>query len=138
LARGAGLSAALPHRRDAGHAREGAPAEAARQALPAGAVLANREGHQCTRHTISFHAPDESGDEGVLLRQAQIEQLEARCENLARDVEAARARLEESEAASAARADELAAAREEVAARQKAQHDAQIEQVKLAQQQERY
>ena len=135
---GEGLSGALADWLDGVHACEGTPDEAARQALPAGAVLVNREGHQFTRHTVSFHAPDESGDEGVLLRQAQIEQLEARCENLARDVEAARARLEESEAASAARADELAAAREEVAARQKAQHDAQIEQVKLAQQQERY
>ena len=34
---------------------------------PAGAMLVDREGHQYTRHTIGFHAPDQA-DAGLLAR----------------------------------------------------------------------
>src|SRR5919204_5879067 len=37
---------------------EGHPSASVRAALPAGAVLVNREGDQFTRHTVSLHAPD--------------------------------------------------------------------------------
>ncbi|HET9403418.1 MAG TPA: chromosome segregation protein SMC [Burkholderiales bacterium] len=51
-----------------------AAALAAREGLPAGAMLVTREGHIFTRHTMSFHAPD-SELHGVLSRQREIEQL---------------------------------------------------------------
>jgi chromosome segregation protein len=38
--------------------------------LPPGCVMVNREGHQFTRHTVSFHAPD-AEDAGLLARQAE-------------------------------------------------------------------
>ena len=47
---------------------------AARERLPAGALLVTREGHLFTRHAISFHAPD-SELHGVLTRQREIEEL---------------------------------------------------------------
>jgi chromosome segregation protein len=51
-----------------------AAALAARERLPAGAMLVTREGHIFTRHTMSFHAPD-SELHGVLSRQREIGQL---------------------------------------------------------------
>jgi chromosome segregation protein len=48
-----------------------------RSALPAGGLLVTREGHIYTRHSVSFHAPD-SELHGVLSRQREIEELEAR------------------------------------------------------------
>ncbi|MGH8723821.1 MAG: chromosome segregation protein SMC, partial [Burkholderiales bacterium] len=97
---------------------EGTPDRRMREALPAGAVMVNREGHQFTRHTVSFHAPDPA-DEGLLARQAEIEELEKRCGELA-------ARLQAAESASQALDDELAAL-----------HDAQIEGLKRSQAHER-
>ncbi|OGA23364.1 MAG: chromosome segregation protein SMC [Betaproteobacteria bacterium RIFCSPLOWO2_02_FULL_67_26] len=47
---------------------------AARERLPAGALMVTREGHVFTRHAVSFHAPD-SELHGVLTRQREIEQL---------------------------------------------------------------
>ena len=87
---------------------DGAGALAARERLPAGAVLVTREGHSFTRHTVSFHAPD-SELHGVLSRQREIEQLGgalteagAECDRAReaaaaaeRDVDARRARLDE-------------------------------------------
>ncbi|HUF81214.1 MAG TPA: chromosome segregation protein SMC, partial [Burkholderiales bacterium] len=53
---------------------DAAAALAARERLPAGAMLVTPEGHIFTRHTLSFHAPD-SELHGVLSRQREIEQL---------------------------------------------------------------
>ncbi len=97
---------------------EGTPERRMREALPAGAVMVNREGHQFTRYTVSFHAPDPA-DEGLLARQGEIEELEKRCGELA-------AKLKAAEAASQAIEDELAAL-----------HDAQIEGLKRSQAHER-
>ena len=116
---------------------EGTPGSEARAALPAGAVLVNREGHQFTRHTVSFHAPD-AHDTGLLARQAEIEALEAQLGTLADALAARRGELEALEESLAQRNAALEESRAEIGARQKAQHDAQIEQLKALQAQERY
>jgi chromosome segregation protein len=116
---------------------DGNPDSGARAALSAGGVLVNRAGDQFTRHTVSFHAPD-AGDAGVLSRQAEIEQLEKRCGGLKEDLSNQKASLENGDAMLADRNASLEQARAAVGERQKAHHDAQIEQLKHAQAEERY
>ncbi len=116
---------------------EGNPDAAARAALPPGGVLVNRSGDQFTHCTVSFHAPD-AGDAGVLSRQAQIEDLEKRCTQLAAALSSKTASLQEAEQSLAERNAALEAARVQVSERQKTGHDAQIEQLKHAQAEERY
>jgi chromosome segregation protein len=100
-------------------------------------MLVERNGDQFTRHTVSFHAPDPA-DAGLLARQAEIEALDRSCRELQQKVDAA----QESQRALASQAAErnqaLERARLVISERQKAQHDAQIEHLKLAQAQERY
>jgi chromosome segregation protein len=119
------------------YATEGTPQAGIRGALPAGAVLVNREGHQFTRHTVSLHAPD-AEDAGLLARQAEIEELELRLQELATRLAAAQTELEGAEARLVERNGALEEARLEIGSRQKAQHDAQIEHLKALQAQERY
>jgi chromosome segregation protein len=116
---------------------EGIPDATARAALAPGAVLVNREGDQFTRYTLSFHAPDPA-DAGLLARQAEIEALEGRCAELSRSLEAADQALERAEAERLERETALEEARAEIGRQEKARHDAQIEQLKLTQAQERY
>ena len=116
---------------------EGRPDQAARERLPAGAVLVNRDGDQFTRHTVSLHAPD-AADAGLLARQAEIESLEVRCRELGTQLEARQKELERAESERLAREAALEEARQEIARREKARHDAQIEQLKLTQAHERY
>jgi chromosome segregation protein len=116
---------------------EGTPGAAEREQLPAGALLVNREGHQFTRHTVAFHAPDPA-DAGLLARQAEIESLQARVGELAAGLAEARRRSEQAAGALEARLAELEAAREALAERQQLRHEAQIELLKLQQAAERY
>jgi chromosome segregation protein len=116
---------------------EGAPSAALREQLPHGALLVNREGHQFTRHTIAFHAPDPA-DAGLLARQAEIEALQSRVGGLAAALAEARRRSEQALAALGSRQAELEAARDALAERQQLRHDAQIELLKLQQAAERY
>jgi chromosome segregation protein len=116
---------------------EGIPDARVREALPSGVVLVNRDGHQFTRHTVSFHAPDPE-DAGLLARQAEIEELEKRCAELAARLSAAEARSREHDEQAALLSQALEQARQEITAGQKALHDAQIENVKLSQAHERY
>jgi chromosome segregation protein len=116
---------------------DGNPTPEMRRALPVGVVLVNREGHQFTRHTVSFHAPD-AADAGMLARQAQIEELEERCRGLERRQSAAQAALQEAEVGAADRGAALEDARQQIARQEKARHDALIEHLKLAQAEERY
>jgi chromosome segregation protein len=116
---------------------DGRPDAQARAALPAGAVLVNREGDQFTRHTVSFHAPDPA-DAGLLARQAEIEALGERCAGLARQLEAAQRALEQAESERLERETALEESRLEIGRQERARHDAQIEQLKLAQAQERF
>ncbi len=114
-----------------------APSAEVRAALPAGAALVNREGHQFTRHTVSFHAPD-AEDAGILARQAELEALEGRLSGLAERLAEAQRNLDHAEGQQIERNAALEAARAEISAREKARHDAQIEQLKAVQAQERY
>jgi len=119
------------------YATEQTPDAARRAALPPGAMLVDRNGHQFTRHTVSFHAPDQA-DAGLLARQSAIEALDAGCRDLQRKVGAALDDHQHLESEAAERSEALEQARRVIAERQKEQHDAQIEQLKLAQAQERY
>ena len=116
---------------------EGRPDQAARARLPAGATLVNRDGDQFTRHTVSLHAPD-AADAGLLARQAEIESLEVRCRELGAQLEARQKELERAESERLEREAALEDARQEIGRQEKARHDAQIEQLKLAQAHERY
>jgi chromosome segregation protein len=116
---------------------DGTPSASEREHLPAGALLVNREGHQFTRHTVSFHAPDPA-DAGLLARQAEIEELQEKVGQLAARMAAARAGSARAAAAFDARQNELEAARDALAGLQQQRHEAQIELLKLHQAQDRY
>jgi chromosome segregation protein len=116
---------------------EGTPEAHMREALAPGVVMVNRDGHQFTRHTVSFHAPDPE-DAGLLARQAEIEELEKRCAELAAKLSAADTELQRHEEEVQVRTASVDQARLDISQRQKALHDAQIEGLKLAQAQERY
>ena len=132
-----GLAGAIADWMSGIHAVDVDPDGATRTALPAGAVLVNRAGHQFTRHTVSFHAPDPA-DAGLLARQVEIEVLQARCGELRATVAQARDAALRAEAELDARRTELAQARERLAAMQQELHGAQIEVLKVAQAHERY
>jgi chromosome segregation protein len=119
------------------YAVDGIPAPAQRAALPAGASLVNREGDQFTRFTVSFHAPDPA-DAGILARQSEIEDLEARCRTLAQRAEATLADAARIDGQLAERMAALEQARDAVGAGQQDKHAAQIEALKLGQALERY
>jgi chromosome segregation protein len=119
------------------YAAEREPDDAARDALPAGAVLVTREGHQFTRHTVSFHAPD-AADAGILARQAEIERLEAHCRQLEAALQREKDALQDVETALAERSAALEDARSAISQHERARHDAEIESVKFAQAQERF
>jgi chromosome segregation protein len=119
------------------YAIEGQPSASFRQGLRPGMLLVNRQGHQFTRHTVSFHAPD-AADAGLLARQAEIEVLEERCKRLEQTRRSAEATLQSAEANAADRTETLEAARAQITRMEKARHDAQIEELKLKQSEERY
>ncbi len=112
------------------YAHEGVPSLTARLALPAGAVLVNREGHQFTRYGVSFHGPD-SGDAGILARQREIDGLGAELEALTAAVAGARDVHAAAERALALRRDEIAALQTQEADRQGARHELQLEELRI-------
>jgi chromosome segregation protein len=112
------------------------PDDAMRRDFPPEAVFVNRAGHQFTRYTVSFHAPDPA-DAGLLARQAEIEALEARYPELETRLVAARGSLDAEEGRLAERQHSLDQARDEIARLERERHDAQIELIKLGQAQER-
>ncbi len=116
---------------------EGTPAALERERLPVGALLVNRAGHQFTRHTVAFHAPDPA-DAGLLARQAEVEALQGKVAELAGRLADAGARSEAASAALSARQAALEAARDALAERQQARHELQIELLKLQQAEERF
>jgi chromosome segregation protein len=116
---------------------EGTPERHVREALAPGAVLVNREGHQFTRHTVTFHAPDPA-DAGLLARQAEIEALQTRCRDLGVRLAEAERGQQAADKAFEDRNAALEQARGEISERQKALHDAQIEHLKRVQAEERY
>jgi len=116
---------------------EGVPTTEHRAALPQGVVLVNREGHQFTRQTASFHAPDPV-DAGLLARKAEIEALEPHCAALAEAAARAREAVEAADTALEVRQRELDDTRSALDAARAAQHDAEIELLKLVQARQRY
>jgi len=116
---------------------EGTPDARTREALPPGVVMVNRDGHQFTRHTVSFHAPD-AADAGMLARQAEIEELEKRLHELGARVSAAEREQQRHQEELGIQADSLEQTRLDIAGRQKELHDAHIESLKLSQAEERY
>ena len=132
-----GLAGAIADWLSGVFATDSDPEAAARAALPQGAVLVNRAGHQFTRHTVSFHAPDPA-DAGLLARQTEIEALELRCVELRRTADRAHADAAGAEAALASHEASLAEARDGISVLQQQLHDGQIEVLKLAQAHERY
>ena len=119
------------------YAIERTPTAEQRASLPAGASLVNREGDQFTRHTLSFHAPDPA-DAGILARQAEIEELEERCNAMAQQAAASAAAAKNADSRLAEHLAALERARDAVGTRQQEKHDAQIEALKLGQALERY
>jgi len=119
------------------YACEGSIEEPLRAALPAGAVLVTRDGHQFTRYTASFHGPD-AADAGLLARQSEIEALAIRCGEVEAQVDAARRAVADGEAVLSEHQQALEEARESLAVHKSALHDAEIETLKFTQQRERY
>nr|ART35641.1 A109 [uncultured bacterium] len=119
------------------HVCDGTPGPAERDRVPAGMLLVNRDGHQFTRYTVSFHAPDPA-DAGLLARQAEIESLQQRVGELAARLSQARAAADRAAAALESRQNALEAARGVLAERQQLRHDVHIELLKLQQAQERF
>jgi len=119
------------------YACEGTPQASERERLPAGALLVNREGHQFTRHTVAFHAPDPA-DAGLLARQAEIESLQAKVGELGQRLAQARTRSDQAAAWLEARLGALESARGALAEHQQLRHEVQIELLKLQQAEERY
>ncbi|HEX5091472.1 MAG TPA: chromosome segregation protein SMC [Burkholderiales bacterium] len=116
---------------------EGVPSASELERLPTGAVLVNREGHQFTRHTVAFHAPDAS-DAGLLARQAEIDGLQLRVDELMHQVAEAKAGDERAAAAVQSRQLALEAARDRVAELQQTRHEAHIALLRLQQADERF
>jgi chromosome segregation protein len=116
---------------------EGIPEAEARERLPAGGVLINRDGDRFTRHTLSLHAPDPV-DAGFLARKAEIEATGERSRELGRRLEAAHQAKKQTETDAGQRAAALEDARGRISRAQQARHDAEIESLKSAQAHERY
>ena len=132
-----GLAGAIREWLGGALAFEGKPDAAALAVLPEGAFYVNRDGHQFTRHTVSYHAPDPA-DAGILARQAEIEALEGRSQGLDEAAAAARAEAARQESALAERLAALEAVRERIAAHERELHAVQIEALTLNQALERH
>ena len=109
---------------------EGVPSVATRRALPPGTILVNREGHQFTRHAVSFHGPD-SVEAGILARQRAIEGLSGELRGFevrtreARDVHAS------AERQLAARREQVGELQEREADLHRTRHGLQLEHVRV-------
>ncbi|HEY9397506.1 MAG TPA: chromosome segregation protein SMC [Burkholderiales bacterium] len=109
---------------------EGIPRLMTRLALPAGAVLINRDGHQFTRYAVSFHGPD-SGDAGILARQREIEGLTEEVARTTARVDAAQAEHERSDRELADRRVMLSELQLREATNNRERHTLQMELLKL-------
>ncbi len=119
------------------YAVESAPSTDMRQALPPGAILVSREGHQFARGAVSFHAPDPS-DTGILARQREIEELGAQFGERESALRQTRTELHVVEAALGGHNQRLATLRSEAAALKQQTHEQQMENLRLSQALERF
>jgi chromosome segregation protein len=113
------------------YAVDGFPRLMERLALPAGAVLVNRDGHQFGRFSVSFHGPD-SGDAGILVRQREIEALGVELAGYASQVAVAQAAVAREESGLAERRASLAELRARETERNQSRHALELEQLRLA------
>ena len=116
---------------------EGVPDAVQRAALPAGAMLVNRDGDRFTRFTVSFHAPDPA-DAGILARQTEIDALEARHGDVVARHASAKAALDQIDGEVLHCEQALEAARARVAECQAARHEAELQRLRLGQALERF
>jgi len=113
------------------YAVDGTPRLMERLALPAGAVLVNREGHQFGRFSVSFHGPD-SGDAGILVRQREIEALGVELAGYAAQVTEAQAAVVREESGLAGLRASLTALRAREADLKQTRHALELEHLRLA------
>jgi chromosome segregation protein len=113
------------------YAVDGTPRLMERLALPAGAVLVNREGHQFGRFSVCFHGPD-SGDAGILVRQREIEALGVELAGYGSQVAEAQSALAGEEAGLAERRTSLAELRSREADLKQTRHTLELEHLRLA------
>jgi len=111
-------------------ASEDTPSSEARVALPPGAVLVTRAGHQFTRHAVSFHGP-ESGDAGILTRHREIEALSDELRRFEERIREAREVHGAAERALAARREEVAKTQQREAELGRERHELELEQLRL-------
>jgi chromosome segregation protein len=116
---------------DGFYAVDGIPRLMDRLALPPGAVLVNREGHQFGRYSVGFHGPD-SGDAGILVRQREIEALTAELAGYAPRVAAAQDELARTESGLADQRARLTTLRSGEADLTQRHHDQELEHLRLA------
>ena len=119
------------------YAIENAPGIGARQALPPGVILVNREGHQFSRSSVSFHAPD-PGDTGIFVRQREIEDLSAQLREREDALRQSRTEQHVVESALVGYNQRLATLRQEAAALKQRVHEQQMESLRLSQGLERF
>ena len=118
------------------YAVEGTPSSSDAGALAVGEWLINRDGHQFSRNGVSFHAPDVS-DSGILARQREIETLQQQLETLQQQVDAAQEMQATLEQDLAAAEQALSQARATGTSLKQAQHELQMQHLRLAQDIER-
>ena len=119
------------------YAIEHVPEFGARQALPPGVILVNREGHQFSRSAVSFHAPD-PGDTGILARQREIEDLSAQLSEREDALRQSRTEQHVVESALGGHNQRLAILRQEAATLKQQVHEQQLESLRLSQGLERF
>ena len=101
-------------------------------ALPEGALLVTGSGHLYSRHGLVFHGP-QSELHGVLQRQREIEELEARLPGLVETRNAGDAALKDAEARFAAAQESIRTLRSEVSDTRNREHELAMEALKLTQ-----
>ncbi len=100
--------------------------------LPPGGVLVSKAGHLFSRHGVVFHGP-QSELHGVLQRQREIEDLQARIPARSRERSEVEARLRALEQALRDAQEAARRAREELAQARQRDHDLEVEYLKLSQ-----
>ncbi|HEX4943021.1 MAG TPA: chromosome segregation protein SMC [Usitatibacteraceae bacterium] len=111
---------------------EGEDGLALARILPPGGLLVAKDGHLFSRQGVVFHGP-QSELHGVLQRQREIEELQAKAPSVAAARNAVEARLRELESLLAQSRDEARRLREELSRTRQADHALEVEHLKLSQ-----
>ena len=107
-----------------------------RHQAPAGALLVTREGHVFTRHSVSFHAPDNELH-GVLSRQREIDDIGSQIEAEQAVLNDRRRSADERDQALAALRNRIASLRFEIDTAQERAHGLELEILRLSEQADR-